>query len=524
MADDPRATALHDPPPLTDGTPLRPLEIEPDRVRLTGHRPHAVIDIGSNSVRLVIYNELSRAPFPRFNEKSLCGLGRGLGETGRLDPEAVERALTAVHRYVEIAHAMEVDRIDILATEAVRRAANGDEITDAIRRMTGLEVTLLTGAQEAYYATLGVVSGFYRPTGLVGDIGGGSLEIAEALDDRVGNRSVSLPLGALPVSAMLEAEGETARRTVDRHLKGRLPPPLAGSVFYTVGGGWRALARVHMAEARWPVQVAHGYSVDAKDLRQLAKRIWRLPPEEVAKLPGAPARRVATLPAAALVMDRVLRALKPERVVFSAFGLREGWLYAQLSAAERNLDPLVEGAQAFGVPRCRVSPLLPALVRWTDGLFPGEGPAERRLRLAACALSDIGWADHADVKAPQCFHRLLQFPFVGLDHDERTFLAATIHARYGGKPDDPEITPALAIASEALVRRAQILGRALQLGYRFSGSVPDILDSARLTVGTDRVALEVSSTESAPDSDAVRSRLKALAKALGVHRTEFVKV
>ncbi|NBB84328.1 MAG: Ppx/GppA family phosphatase, partial [Alphaproteobacteria bacterium] len=467
---------------------------------------------------------LSRAPFPRFNEKSLCGLGRGLDATGRLDATAVARTLTAVHRYVEIAHAMAVDRIDILATEAVRRAGNGPDLIAAIRRDTGLEVTLLTGPQEAYYATLGVISGFYRPTGLVGDIGGGSLEVAEAIDDRVGERSVSLPLGALPVTAMLDEAGEEAKRRVDAVLKGRLPPPLAGTVFHTVGGGWRALARIHMAEADWPVQVAHGYAAETKSLRQLAKRIWRMTPDQVAKLPGAPARRVATLPAAALVMDRVLKALKPERVVFSAFGLREGWLYAQLSAADRYLDPLVEGAMAFGIPRCRVSALLPALVRWTDGLFPGEAPAERRLRLAACALSDIGWVDHADVKARQCFHRLLQFPFVGLDHPERVFVAAAIHARYGGKADDPDLAPALAIATPQLVRRAQILGRALQLGYRFSGSVPEILDSARLVVGTDRLTLEVTSTESAPDSDAVRARLKALAKAVGLTRTEIVRV
>jgi len=508
-------------PPEADA--LRVLELDPERRRRSGGRPYAVVDIGSNSVRLLVYNTLSRAPFPRFNEKSLCGLGEGLDRTGRLDEAAMARTLHALHRFSAIAAAMGVERTDILATEAVRRASNGAELVAAIERETGLPVRVLTGAEEARFSALGVISGFYRPRGLVGDIGGGSLEVAEVLDDRVGERSVSLPLGALPVRALMAEAGDGAKKRIDAVLAEGLPPLLTDPTFYVVGGGWRALAHVHAESAGAPLHVAHGYEADTRSLRQLAKTVWKTPPAKLARMPGVPVRRADTLPAAALVMDRVLKSLKPERVVFSALGLREGWLFSQLATEEQYLDPLVEGARAFGGPRSRVADFGPALVRWTDDLFPGETPPDKRLRLAACAVSDIAWADHAEVKARQSFHRLVSFPFIGLDHAERVFLAATIHARYNGKPDDPALEPAIGLLSEAGRRRAQILGRALLLGYRFSGSVPAILDTARIVVLSDRVRLEVRDTESVPDSEAVQARLKQLAKAVGVHRTELVK-
>ena len=444
--------------------------------------------------------------------------------TGKLSPEAVEKTVNALHRFRAIAQAMNVGRIDVFATEAVRQADNGQALIDAIAERTGLETRLLSGEEEAAHSALGVISGFYRPKGLIGDIGGGSLEVAEAIDDQVGERSVSLPLGTLPVLAMLEEGWAEARKRIDEMLASQLPPLLTEPTFFPVGGGWRALARVHIAMNQAPIRVVHGYELPAKEVRALAKSIARMEAGEVAALPGVPSRRIATLPAAALVLDRVLKNLKPERVIFSALGVREGWLYKQLSLEEQYLDPLVEGAQMFGTPLARVPQFGAALARWTETLFPGEAPEDKRLRLAVCALTDIGWRDHADLQATETFQRLLHFPFIGVTHAERVYLALAIHARYGGKPDDPALSPATDLLSKGLQRRAQILGRALLLGHRLSGSVPEILDNAALMITEDCVRVEVSSTEAVPDSDAVRTRLKQLAKAVGVRRTEIAKV
>ena len=506
------------------------LHLDPARAR-RDTAPYGIIDIGSNSVRLVVYDELGRAPLPRFNEKSLCRLGEELAQTGAIKAASFQRTVDAVRRFKAIADAMGVVRLDATATEAMRRASNGAALARAIEAGAGVAIRILTGEEEARHAALGVVSGFFMPVGLVGDMGGGSLEVAEALGDHVGERWVSLPLGALPVEALLEQGVDVAKKEVDALLRDGLPPALAHPVFYPVGGGWRALAKAHMAVARAPVHVVHGYELSTAHARAFAKSIWRDSAKANAKQAAArqaaldivPARRARTLPAAALVLDRVLKHLAPERVVFSALGLREGWLYAQLDAAERARDPLVEGAQLIGLPAARVPAFAAALVEWTERLFPGETPAETRLRVAACALSDISWRDQQDLRAEESFRRLLVFPFIGLDHAERVFLAATIHARYGGKAEDQCLSPALELLPKPMRRRAAILGRAMTLAYRLSAGAPGVLAESWLRIDTDAVRLHVGQAARVPDSEVVADRLSQLASAIGVKGIEVVE-
>jgi exopolyphosphatase / guanosine-5'-triphosphate,3'-diphosphate pyrophosphatase len=502
----------------------RPLELNPGRATRVDRPPYAIVDIGSNSVRLLVYDQLGRAPMPRFNEKSLLRLAEGLAETGVIAPDGFRRAIQAVGRFRAIADAMGVVRIDAVATEAMRRAANGPKLAAAIKAECGLKVRILSGGEEARFATLGVISGFFRPVGTVGDMGGGSLEVAEAIDDKVGNRWASLPLGALPVEAMLSAGLSAAKRQIDEILRSRLPSELKRPVFYPVGGGWRTLAKAHMEAAKAPVRVVHGYTIGAVEAREFARAISRLSPAKLATTPGVTERRARTLPAAALALDRLLKHLAPERVVFSALGLREGFLYSQLSRAEQYFDPLVEGAQLVGLPFARVPDFAPELVSWTANLFAEETAAEARLRVAICALSDIAWRDAPDLRAEESFRRLLQFPFIGVTHPERVFIAATIHARYAGKPDAPWLGPAIRLLAPAERRRAQILGRAILLAYRFSGGVPAVLEGARLRVEPNSVRLEVAAAARAPDSEVVSDRLKLLANAIGVKRSEVVDI
>ena len=273
---------------------------------------------------------------------------------------------------------------------------------------------------------------------------------------------IVLPLAA--VAGTVSAGPGAAKRQVDEILRNGLKLMLARPVFYPVGGGWRALAKAHMEAVGAPVKVVHGYALEASVARDFAKTLSRASPARLAATPGVAARRARTLPAAALVLDRVLKRLAPERVVFSALGLREGLLYSQLETAEQYRDPLVEGAQLIGLPLARVPDFAPALAAWTANLFSGETPAEKRLRVAVCALSDIAWRDGPDLRAEESFRRLLVLPFIGLDHADRVFIAAVIHARYAG------------------------------------------------------VRLEVAAAARAPDSEVVLERLRLLASAIGVPR------
>lgn len=501
----------------------RPEAPKDRRSRDAGDRPYGVVDIGSNSVRLVIYDRLRRAPFQRFNEKSMCRLGAGLSETGRMDEIAIRRTIAALCRFRAVADAMGVARLDVIATEAARRAANGRDLVDGIRDATGLEARILEGGEEARLGALGVLSGFYRPVGIVGDIGGGSVDIGEVADDQVGERTASLPFGALPVTEMLRRDGRAAKRAVDDALHGVLPPLLDGGRFYAVGGGWRAIAAIHMARVDAPVKVAHGYEASAGEIRALAKALSRLSEDEIAALPGALPRRQDTIAASALVLERILRALRPESVVFSAFGLREGWMFSQLED-DRYHDPLLEGAHAFAAANSRVPAFAAALAGWTDDLFPAETAADRRLRIAACALSDVAWRDQKTSRGLQTFRRLVDFPFVGVTHAERVFLAATVFARYAGKMSDDTLQPGIGLLKPARRRRAEVLGRALLLAYRFAGCVPEILAGSTLRIDPDGVRIEVDGTATVPDSDAVGARAALLAKALNLPVRDSVLV
>jgi exopolyphosphatase/guanosine-5'-triphosphate,3'-diphosphate pyrophosphatase len=501
----------------------RIIEIDTRRVLARDQRHFAVIDIGSNSIRLVVYDDLSRAPFPRFNEKSFCALGAGIDASDRLSSEAIAMAVHAVRRFEAIARAMRVETIHVIATEATRRAKNGSDLVEGIRAATGLETRVLSGQEEATYAALGVISGFFQPKGLAGDMGGGSLEVADVLGDRVGERMVSMPLGALPTKAMMAEGLDAAKKRVDGILDASLPPLLTEPVFYAIGGGWRALARVHIALNDAPISVVHGYEAEAEALRAFAKKVSRMAPAEIGALSDVPSRRVDTLPAAAFILYRLLRKLRPERVVFSVFGLREGWLYGQLDPQEQYRDPLLEGAQSIGLPTARVPEFSAALARWTDALFQGETQSDRRLRLTVCALTDMAWRDHEKVRAVESFRRLLQFPFIGVTHPERAFVAVAILARYGGAVDVAVRAATRDLLTASQLRRAEILGRAMLLGHRFSASVPEILDQARLRIGASAVRLEILSSEHIPDGDAVHARLRQLARVIGVEGAEIVQ-
>ncbi len=507
-----------------DDTDPRRIEIETLRVLGRKQSHYGVIDIGSNSIRLVVYDGLSRAPFPRFNEKSMVALGAGIGADGRFSKKVISNALNAVIRMDAIARSMQVERVDVLATEATRRARNGRDLIAAIRKNTGLKPRILTGEEEAKFTTFGVISGFFQPKGMVGDIGGGSLEVAEVLVDRVGDRMTSMPLGAFPVVEKMKDGYGAAKDWIDGILEESLPPMLTDPVFYSVGGGWRALARIHIAMNKMPISVVHGYELQTDELRALAQDVSKMSVDEIAELPDVPARRIETLAASALVMSRVLRKLAPERVIFSAYGLREGWLYSQLDAEEQYRDPLLEGAQAIGLPMARVPAFSLALGRWTDDLFPGETQSDRRLRLTVCALTDIAWREHAKVRAADSFLRLLAFPFIGISHSDRAFVSVAIFARYGGKLDAMVKSATDKLLSENDLRRANILGRTLLLAHRFSACVPEILQHSRLKIEVDAVRLEILDTHDLPDSDAVQTRLRQLAKVIGVDEAVTVIV
>jgi exopolyphosphatase/guanosine-5'-triphosphate,3'-diphosphate pyrophosphatase len=474
---------------------------------------HAVVDIGSNSIRLVVYQDGGRAPLQLFNEKVLCGLGRGLGQSNELAPDGVGMALANLARFKSLIAAMDVKAVEVVATAAVRDARNGAAFVADVKRRTGFKVRVLSGADEARLSALGVISGIPDAFGVMGDLGGGSLELVDLEGGKLG-RHATLPLGPLRLMDQAEVNPRRGRALVERHLEGLTwLRHLRGRSFYAVGGAWRMLARILMDHHRYPLHIIHNYRIGVAEAKVVLDRFEKLGRDDLKRLGYASRRRGDTLPWAAMVMNRLFDIAPPRQIVFSAFGLREGCLFDRLSAREQARDPLIAGCEAIAQGG-RFASSADDLFGFIAPLVRGAFPTPRLVR-AACLLSDIAWTDHPDYRAEHGYYRVLTLPLVGVDHPGRAFLAATIAARYGNDVQDGLVQTARALLDPASVRAAQVVGLALRLAYTLSGGAPDILRECGLKLHDDAVVLGLPASGSVVIGDAVLRRLDALARGLG---------
>jgi exopolyphosphatase/guanosine-5'-triphosphate,3'-diphosphate pyrophosphatase len=477
----------------------------------------AVVDLGSNSVRLVVYEGQSRNPVAIFNEKAVLRLGRGLQDTGRLNEDGMVQALTVMHRYYAVARAMGAERMEVLATAAVRDAANGGEFVDALRaRMPGVPIRILSGEQEAQFSAAGVLCGIPTADGVLADIGGGSLELVR-IDRGERGPAATLRLGVIRLSERAGDDPVRARAIAEEELA-RVPwlSEGAGRDLYLVGGAWRALARIHMAQTGYPLNIVHHYTVGREEARDLTGVIAGAGRRALERLPGIPRRRIDDLPYAAVVLRRILRATGVRRVVFSASGMREGWFMQSLPETVRVQDPLIAAGRDYAHRLGRDPSLPPALISWTAPLFAHETTEAARLRAAACWMSDLGSRDHPEFRAEQSFYRVLRQPGVGLDHHARAFLALAIATRYEAEMDAPMLHPARMLLDVVSAHRAEVLGVALRLAYTLSAGTPDLLAGTALRIAPGRLVLGLAENSGVFAGESVMRRLDRLAQALGL--------
>jgi len=479
-------------------------------------RPVAVIDVGSNSVRLVVYSGLTRTPIPLHNEKVICALGKGLEKSGQLNSEGVGMAFDTVARFVKIARSLGVERIDTLATAAVRDAEDGAAFAKALEKRCDIKVQILTGKQEARRSALGVLCGIPDADGVVADLGGGSLELVQ-----IGNGEMSehttLPLGLLRLTEASDGNRGEAIAIINKAMeKHKWVGKARDKTLFAVGGAWRSLARVCIAQMDYPLHVLDNFTLDRAQAISLFDVISRLSPKSLEQIKGISRSRLATLPLAAAVLERLLEINKPKVLVFSIYGMREGQFFKSLPDNVRKQDPLVSLAEEIARGAGRSPAAGYETFEWMSPLFKDESPRQKKLRLAACLLRDVWWTEHPDYRAEQAFLRVLRLPFLGLGHEDRAGLALALYYRYGSGFSEPIIKQAHALLQESRVHRVQTIGLGLRLAYALSAGAPGVLKKTSLKISAGNLILAVPDGDALFKSGPYLRRVKRIADHLGL--------
>ncbi|HVY89137.1 MAG TPA: Ppx/GppA phosphatase family protein [Hyphomonadaceae bacterium] len=475
----------------------------PAKWRRTG-----VIDVGSNSVRLVVYDVRGRAMQPRFNEKVLAGLGKSLNDSGKLSKEGVEMTLTALSRFASITRAQKVDHLFAFATAAVREAADGKDFVDKVKKETGIALRVLSGADEARYAAQGVLVGSPGVDGIAGDLGGSSLELARLSGGRFEGGS-TYPLGPLALDTGGSFNEDKILSKVKDILSGSPELKKGNDVFFAVGGAWRAIGTLHMELTRAPLHMLQNYEMDAKQLSGVLSELMG-GKKHADLLQEVARRRAPTIPYAAAVLKTVIDLGKFKTVMISSYGVREGIIFDSLDDAERLEDPLDAGLDAL-VADDQAAEFGRALADWAHEAAPYT--LNERLSAAACRLVDIGALLHPDHRADLAFDLVARAPLPGLSHKDRAALALAVASRFkkGVKNDVSE-----KLLDSDTAARARALGALMRLAADFSGRSAGLLKHAKLTCDGDMLELTVSGPYRALVSESVERRLEQAADELGM--------
>ncbi|MEO0916428.1 MAG: Ppx/GppA family phosphatase, partial [Pseudomonadota bacterium] len=415
-----------------------------------------VVDVGSNSVRLVVFDGAARSPAYFFNEKVMAGLGTGLAETGRLHPEGRIRALKAIKRFQMLADAMGISPLTAVATAAVREAADGPAFCEDVLRETGLTLWIIEGAEEARLSAQGVLLGWPGATGLVCDIGGSSMELAELTDGVVGTCLTS-QLG--PQRLKTIKGGKAARHRAIKSGVAELVSSLqsGSNRLFLVGGSWRAIARIDMDRRGYPLTVLHEYRMTRKALYATIQHVEDTATENLRTRTGIGESRMSLVPLAAQVLKELVRTLKPKEIIISSYGIREGMLYQQMPDELRDRDPLIEACRFAESKDARMPGFGRRLFQFVQPLFKARNAPKKRLIKAACLLHDVSWRAHPDYRHEVCFDEVTRANLGGLTHRERVFLGVALLHRYKNSREGSPFAALFEMLSADDLRQAEIL-------------------------------------------------------------------
>lgn len=472
----------------------------------------AIVDIGSNTVRLVVFHGPARIPLPVFNEKVQCQLGLGIDKTGLLNPAGVEQAYETLNRFMKLVEVMAVDNVSLLATAAVREAKDGSDFVLEIKKRFDADVRVLSGEEEAKLAAYGVLSGLPMADGLLGDMGGASFDLI-ALDRGTFSKHDTTPLGHLRIMDDKNASMPEMRA----HIREKLIPlswieEMEGQTFYAVGGSLRAVARLIMHQIDYPLHVIDNFKVATDKAIPLLDILANLDEEELYKVPDVSRKRLETLPAAIALLQVVLETVQPSHLVFSGYSMREGQFFVSLDKAIQNEDPLLSACTRLVEREGRFSQQGEEVFNWMSPLFEHETIKQRNLRHAACLLHDIAWAEHPDYRADHGFLRVLRLPVAGLSHHDRALMAACIYSRYKGDFEARIARPLRSLLAEGDAVWTKTVGATLRLAHTLASGAPHMLNYTKLEIRGGELILSLPEEHDIFLGEAVEKRLQTIAK------------
>ncbi len=470
-------------------------------------------------MRLVVYEGLVRSPTPIFNEKVLAGLGREVQSTGLLAKDAIDTALAALKRFRALCDTLHVSSLWAIATAACRDARNGRAFIEQAEAICGTPIKILSGKREAHLTALGIISGIYKPDGIVGDLGGGSLELVDVKGTRV-RPGITLPLGGLALQDIAGKSLKKAERVVEKAFDDvDLLEQGEDRALYMVGGTWRALARLHMFQTGYPFHVMHNYRIPAREALEFSRLVHRVDAETLSQIEVVNAARRPLLAYAALVLEHLIERIEPRHVIVSVLGVREGLLYSLLKAKERERDPLLTAAAELNLLRSRSPKHGEELIGWTDAFMEttgiDESGNERRLRHAACLLGDIGWRAHPDYRGEQSMNIIAHGAFTAIDHPGRAYLALSVYFRHAGLSED-DLSPRLReLATARILDRARVLGAAMRVAYLVTAGQGGVLPHTPLRVKKGRLILKLKGKYRGLTGERLFNRVRQCARLIG---------
>lgn len=488
----------------------RPLFNDPDARALSRV---GVVDVGSNSVRLVVFDGAARSPAYFYNEKIMCGLGAGLSDTGKLNPKGRARALEALKRFQILAKGLLKDPLTVVATAAVRDASDGPEFCAEVEAATGLRIRVITGEEEARLSAQGVLLGWPGAYGLICDIGGSSMELAEIHDGEVG-KCVTSNLGPLKLKDI--KGGRRGRKAHIDEVMASLRDQLGDQRdrLFLVGGSWRAIARLDMLRRNYPLTVQHEYRMTAKDVRETVKFIEKGDLEKLRSECGVSSARMALVPYAIDVLSRLIKTFRPKDIAISSYGIREGLLYEQMPDRLRQRDPLIEAARFAEAKDARVPGFGKTLYTFVKPLFSGAPYAKMRLVKAACVLHDVSWRAHPDYRAEVCFDNATRANLGGLKHSERIFLGLALLHRYRNKRQGTHFEHLYDLLPPEKQKEAEILGKAMRFGAMLMVGEDQDIGSLRWQPRKRLLHVELPAASTALFGEVAESRLMSLVNTL----------